>query len=109
MARRCYTESMLQPSNFFSMNDSDLAHYLLPCLVVALQELMQDTSATEENKVWCLHFVERMVNTFEICEMEISTNNTYMNHLHYLGDCKVGVLGNIKIYNNRFFLPTKHI
>jgi hypothetical protein len=89
MARRCYTESMKQPCEFFWIEDSDSAHYLLPCLVMALLELLQDSKAQDENKKWCLHFVNRLVTTFEMHEMEVITDDTYISNHYYLSCNKV--------------------
>jgi len=87
MARLCYSESMLQPCEMFWIEDSDLAHYLLPCLVVALLECLQDSEAQDEHKKWCLHFVDRLITTFEVNDVEITTNPSYVNHLHYISSC----------------------
>jgi hypothetical protein len=92
MARRCYVESMRQPCEFFWIEDSDLAHYLLPCLVVALLGLLQDSEAKDEHKKWCLHFVDRLITTFEMHDMEITTNRNYINHLNFIRNSEVKMI-----------------
>lgn len=92
MARKFYTESLRKSCDFFWVNDTDLAYYLLPCLVVVLLELLQDPNAQVENKKWYLHFVDRLVKTFEMHELEIiSTYETCYYHRYYLNCSKVGV------------------
>ena len=83
---------MRRPCEFFWIEDSDLAQYLLPCLVVALLELLQDAEAQDEHKKWCLHFVDRLITTFEVHDMEIGTIQHYMNYLNYMNDDEVNII-----------------
>lgn len=89
MARKCYKASMLGPCNFYWMEYSDLAQHLLPCLVVALLHLLNDPLAETKTKEWCLNFIDRLIKSFEIHELEVSTSTLYFNYLHQLSCCEV--------------------
>lgn len=86
--RNCYRQSIHKPSIHSSfVEDYSLALHLLPCLVVALLNVLNDPTAETKTKEWCLHFVDMFIKTFEMHEMEMINSSEDLEdiYLNFLG------------------------